>query len=105
MAFTRVCLASEIPPGQAKCVEVAGRKVAIFNCAGRFLAIDDTCTHEDASLSEGTLCQENGRCRVECPWHGSQFDLETGAVLGLPAVKPVRPYPVRIQGDSIEVGV
>lgn len=81
-----------------------GRKVGIFNADGRYYAIADVCTHEDASLSEGTVLKDDkGRCVVECPWHGSQFDLQTGAALTLPATKPVKTYAVRVEGDFIEV--
>src|SRR5437016_14209358 len=67
--FFRVADASELAPGQAKCVEVAGKKIALFNLAGSFYAIDDTCTHRGGPLSEGEVSGEE----VTCPWHGAIY--------------------------------
>lgn len=64
---------------------------------GQFYAIGDICTHEEYSLSEGDLWGMD----VECPAHGSRFNLVTGAVTGLPAVVPARTYPVVVEGDDV----
>src|SRR2546428_3328347 len=74
----RVADASELAPGQAKCVEVAGKKIALFNLDGSFYAIDDTCTHRGGPLSEGEVSGEE----VTCPWHGAVYNIKTGEVLG-----------------------
>jgi len=103
MGFVRAIAKSELQPGQAKCVQLDGRKIAVFNVNGKFFATDDLCTHDEASLSEGSMYAEGCRCIVECPWHGSRFDLGTGDALNLPAVKPVKTYPVREAGEAIEV--
>jgi len=105
MPFIKAISKSELQPGQGKCVVLEGKKIAVFNVDGQFMAIDDTCTHDEASLAEGTLIHEEGRCVVECPWHGAYFDLKTGAAVTLPAVKPVKHYAVRVEGDTIEVEV
>ncbi len=97
--FIRVARASEIPPGSMKRVEVAGRAVALANLDGQFYAIDDTCSHEESSLSEGTLSGEV----VACPKHGARFNVKTGRVLSLPAVRSVASYPVRVEGDEVLV--
>ena len=97
--YLRVARASEVPPGSMKRVEVAGRAVALANVDGEFYAIDDTCSHEEASLSEGTLTGEV----IACPKHGARFTAKTGRVLSLPAVRSVAVYPVRVQGDEILV--
>jgi len=68
---------------------------------GEWFAIDDTCTHEDCSLSQGDLEDY----AVECPCHGSRFDLITGDVLNLPAVVPVRTHRVEVDGDTVRVEV
>jgi nitrite reductase/ring-hydroxylating ferredoxin subunit len=94
---------SELEPGRGKCVVLQGRKIALFNLDGKFHALDDTCSHADASLSEGELRVEGCRCTVECPEHGSQFDLQTGQALTLPATQPVKRYPVREVGEDLEV--
>jgi len=75
-----------------KRVNVDGHTVALINIGGEFFAIDDTCSHEEASLSGGTLSGEV----VVCPKHGARFNVKTGRVLSLPAVRSVAVYPVRL---------
>lgn len=96
-----VAKTTDIPPGSAKQVEVDGEAVAIFNVNGEFYAIGDTCTHAQASLSEG----EVEGLVVTCPWHGAQFDLKTGKNVGMPAPTPVPKYTLKIEGDSIKIVV
>jgi 3-phenylpropionate/trans-cinnamate dioxygenase ferredoxin subunit len=91
--------AADIPPGCAARVEIAGTPVAVFNLGGTFYALDDTCSHQEASLSEGDL--DVDRCAIECPLHGSSFDLRTGEPLSLPAVEPVRAHHVEVDGDGV----
>lgn len=105
MAFVKALAASEVQAGNGKSVTLGGKKIAVFNVNGKFMAIDDLCTHDEASLAEGFVCEEDGVCKVECPWHGAQFDLKSGAALTLPAVKPVKSYPVRVTDGSVEVDV
>ncbi len=106
MDFVKALPVTDLPPGRSQCVKLGGTKIALFNYDGDLLAIDDTCSHEDASLSEGVMRRdEKGRCTVECPYHGALFELHTGTPLTLPAVVPVRTYRVRVQGDMIEVEV
>ncbi|MBI3471605.1 MAG: non-heme iron oxygenase ferredoxin subunit [Candidatus Solibacter usitatus] len=99
--YIRVARASELPSGQGKLVEAGGKKIALFNIEGTFYALDDTCTHRGGPLSEGAL---EGN-EVTCPWHGAVFDVTTGNVLGAPAPRGVASYPVRVQGDDIEVEI
>ena len=101
MEFVRVATVGEIEPGRAKRVEVGEEAIAVFNLDGEYYAIGDTCSHEEASLSEGDVF---GDC-VECPLHGAEFDITTGKNLTLPAVSPVPSYPVKLEGDAILVGV
>jgi nitrite reductase/ring-hydroxylating ferredoxin subunit len=91
--FVEVGPAAAIPPGSAVVTEVNGVPVAVFNSGGQFFAIADTCSHEEASLSEGTVVDP---CTVECPLHGAQFDLRTGMALCLPATRPVATYDVEV---------
>src|SRR5215467_13565317 len=79
--FIKVATTADLAPGEAKCVEVAGKKLALFNLEGNFYAIDDTCTHRGGPLSEGEVSGEE----VTCPWHGAIYNIKTGAVLGPPA--------------------
>ncbi|GIW71614.1 MAG: (2Fe-2S)-binding protein [Planctomycetota bacterium] len=95
--------AAELPPGGMRRYVVDGVPIAVYHVAGRFYATDDTCTHAEASLSEGELDCE--RREVECPLHGARFSIETGEVRAMPASTPVRTYPVRIQDGRLLVGL
>lgn len=99
--FIPIGKTAEIADQSAKCVEVEGRKIAVFNLGGKFYAIDDDCPHEQGPLSDGNIEGEE----VECPWHGSRFNVKTGKVTMDPAGENVTCYPVRVTGDSIEVEV
>ncbi len=89
---------SELPPGES--VRVQGEvAIAVFNADGELYAIDDTCTHQDASLSDGWL----EGCAVECPLHAACFDLRTGQPSGPPAKKPVRTHAVEVHDGQIYV--
>lgn len=94
-----VAHAGDIPPGHAARIEIDGIPIAIFNVGGAFYALDDTCSHAEASLSEGDL--DADRCVVECPLHGSSFDLRTGDALTLPAVEPVQVHQVAVGDDGM----
>jgi 3-phenylpropionate/trans-cinnamate dioxygenase ferredoxin component len=98
-----VCPISELAPGQMRLVEWEDLEIGVFNCAGTVYAIEDRCSHDDGPLVEGELNQE--QCTIECPRHGSLFDLKTGKPLTLPAYVPVDTFPVRIEDDKIKVEV
>lgn len=87
--------------GKAACVRVGTRKIALFEVGGEVFAIDDTCTHLDAPLSEGKIW----RGRVICPWHGAQFDLRTGVASGPPARGEVGTYRSRVEDGQVWVEV
>lgn len=99
--FVTVATIDEIPPGRAKLVEVNGTEIALFNIAGTFHAIDNSCTHVGGPLCEGEL---NG-AEVTCPWHGAVFDLNTGRALGPPAFEAVSRYEVRVEGSTIQIEI
>jgi nitrite reductase/ring-hydroxylating ferredoxin subunit len=99
--FVRVAPVRDIPAGTAKRIDHAGRKIAVFNVAGAFYAIDDTCPHRGGPLSEGTVSDTT----VTCPWHGAVFCLATGRVQQGPAETGVRCYAVRASGDAVELDV
>ena len=101
MAFVKVATVQEVPSGKAKQVKVGGKMVAVFNVNGSFHAIDDTCPHRGAPLSEGEL---EGQ-QVVCPWHAAVFDVTTGAHLCPPARGDVASYKVQIVGEEVQVDV
>lgn len=95
--FVKVAKIGEVPEGTARRVDVDGRRIALFNLAGVFYALDDTCSHAEASLSEGAIV---GDC-VVCPRHGARFSIKTGEARSLPAWAPVDTYEVRVEGDDV----
>jgi 3-phenylpropionate/trans-cinnamate dioxygenase ferredoxin subunit len=99
--FVEVARTGELREGTMKRFDVAGRRILLANVAGRLYAVDDTCTHEEASLSTGVLKGE----LVKCPLHNSRFSVRTGEALEEPAEEPLRTYPVREEGGRILVGV
>jgi 3-phenylpropionate/trans-cinnamate dioxygenase ferredoxin subunit len=98
-----VCPVHELGPGAMRLVEWEDLEIGVFNCAGTVYAIEDRCSHDDGPLVEGRLDQE--RCTIECPRHGSLFDLKTGKPLTLPAYVPVDTFPVIIEDETIKVEV
>ncbi|RDI53886.1 bifunctional 3-phenylpropionate/cinnamic acid dioxygenase ferredoxin subunit [Nocardia mexicana] len=87
----------DLPLGEVATVRTSGGvPISVFHTEEGLFAIDDTCTHQDASLSDGWVED----CTVECPLHDSCFDLRTGKVSGPPAKVPVRTYEVLVvEGD------
>jgi 3-phenylpropionate/trans-cinnamate dioxygenase ferredoxin subunit len=98
-----VCPLNELPPGGMRLVEWDDLEIGVFNCSGTVYAIEDRCTHDDGPLVEGELDQE--QCTIECPRHGSLFDLQTGKPLTLPAYVPAETFPVIIENDIIKLEV
>jgi 3-phenylpropionate/trans-cinnamate dioxygenase ferredoxin component len=97
--FVSVARTGDLQPGQMKCVNVGRLRVGLANVDGEFLAFDDTCTHEEASLTEGEIFGET----VECPLHGAAFNIRTGAVESFPATVALPVYVVRIEGDDVQI--
>ena len=87
--------------GEMHAFDVNAERVAIARSGGTWYAFGDVCTHRQCSLAEGDI----EGTTVTCPCHGSQFDAATGAVLAPPANVPVRSYPVRIQGEDVQIEV
>jgi 3-phenylpropionate/trans-cinnamate dioxygenase ferredoxin subunit len=98
-----VCPVAELPPGGMRVVEWQDLEIGVFNCSGTVYAIEDRCSHDDGTLAEGLLDEE--ACTIECPRHGSLFDLKTGKPLTLPAYVPVDTFPVIIDQETIKVEV
>jgi 3-phenylpropionate/trans-cinnamate dioxygenase ferredoxin subunit len=98
-----VCTAEELPEGEMRLVEVEGEKWGVFNCGGDILAIEDRCSHDDGPLAEGEFDPET--CTVECPRHGSLFDLRTGKPKTLPAYVPVRASTGRVEDGEVKLEI
>jgi len=98
-----VAKTNELAPGEMMYVEV-GKKyepVCLINLDGEFYALNDCCTHEDASLSDGTIEGDE----IECPMHGGAFEIKTGMPAAFPVVVPAQTYEVRVVGDDIQIGM
>jgi 3-phenylpropionate/trans-cinnamate dioxygenase ferredoxin component len=98
-----VCTLAELPPGTRRIVEWEDLEIGVFNCNGELLAIEDRCSHDNGPLAEGEFDTED--CTVECPRHGSLFDLRTGEPRTLPAYAPVDTFPVRVEDDIVKLEV
>jgi 3-phenylpropionate/trans-cinnamate dioxygenase ferredoxin component len=97
-----ICRLDELPEGEMRLVEVDGRKIGVF-CAddGELYAIEDRCSHDDGPLAEGEF--DPAACTVECPRHGSLFDLRTGRPKTLPAYQPVETFDVRVEDGELKL--
>ena|SRR5437868_10165528 len=97
----KIAQASDLPPGKAAAFDIEGLRIAVFNVAGNYYAIDDTCPHSGGPLCEGEVAE----LKVTCPWHGAAFDLTSGSVLCAPAFEDVRSYKVVLEGNDLKVEV
>lgn len=102
MGKHHVAAADEVARESLRLVEAGGIAICLARLDdGSFHALADRCTHEDYSLSDGDLWDSS----VECPMHGSRFDVRTGKVTGLPAVIPARVFPVTVEEGEVYVEV
>jgi glycine betaine catabolism B len=95
--FVKVADTKDIQPSQMKEVEVDGENICVANVEGKYYAIGSICTHEGGPLADGML----EGYEVECPWHGSKFDVRTGEVTNPPANEPEPSYELNVDGNNI----
>jgi nitrite reductase/ring-hydroxylating ferredoxin subunit len=95
--FVKVAETKDVQASQMIAVEVNGEKVCIANVEGRYYAIGNVCTHMGGPLAEGKLEEHV----VQCPWHGSRFDIRTGEVVRPPAMRPEPTYEVKEENNNI----
>ena len=97
-----VCPLGELGEGETRLVEAGGRKIGVFHCAGgELFAIEDRCSHDDGPLAEGEF--DSAACTVECPRHGSLFDIRSGRPRTLPAYQPVETFEVRVEDGIVKL--
>ena len=96
-----LCRRDELAPGEARRFDVDGHRVALVRIEDDFYAIGDRCSHEDYSLAEGEVWTDERE--IECPHHGSTFDLRAGEPCTFPATKPVPVYEVEVGVDEVAV--
>ena len=99
--FVKVARKTDLPSGEGMVVEVNGQTIALFNVGGEFFALDNVCPHRGGPLGEGYCDPHN--LTVQCPWHGSQFDVKTGDVRRGPATERISTYEVREQDGRLRV--
>ncbi len=97
--FVKVAETKDIEPSTMKAIDLAGERVCIVNVEGNYYAIGNVCTHVGGPLNEGTLEGYD----VECPWHGSKFDVRTGKPTRPPARQSVPTYVVKIEDNNLLV--
>jgi 3-phenylpropionate/trans-cinnamate dioxygenase ferredoxin component len=97
----RACSVDDVKPGSARRVDIDGLRVAIVRIGDDWYALADRCSHEDYSLSEGEVWEDERE--IECPKHGSTFSLVDGEPQSLPAIKPVAVYDVVVDGNDVKV--
>jgi 3-phenylpropionate/trans-cinnamate dioxygenase ferredoxin subunit len=96
-----VCAFDELADGEARRVDVDDHRLCVVRVGDGVYVIGDRCTHADVSLSEGEV--DADECTIECPKHGSEFSLETGDAITLPAIKPTPTYEARVVEGKVEV--
>ena len=98
-AFREVAKVGQIAENRGLCVEVDGRRIALFKVGGQIHAIEDECSHAGGSLSEGLV----EGTEVQCPLHRARFSLVTGEALAPPAYEGVQTFKVRVRADAVEL--
>ena len=93
--------AGDLGPGQVRVVQAGRTRLAVCNVENSFHCVDDVCTHDGGPLDQGEL----DGVEIECPRHGARFDVTTGRATCLPAIVPVKVYPVRVQDGEIQIRV
>ena len=99
--FIEVASQDELDDGERLFIEVDEIQIVLYKIAGNYFAIGDVCSHDDGPLGDGNVEEFN----VTCPRHGAHFDIRTGKALSLPAIVDIQAYPVRVQGNNIEIGL
>jgi 3-phenylpropionate/trans-cinnamate dioxygenase ferredoxin component len=98
-----VCPVEELPSCSVKIVYAGSLALGVYNLDGEYYAIEDRCSHDDGPLAEGDFDCEEGV--AICPRHGANIDIRTGRALTLPAVEPVKTFPVRVVDGMVKVEV
>ncbi len=99
--WVRVAAVGELPERGLTRVEAEGHEIVLVATGeGAYYALKDRCSHADYPLSDGELLDDG---RLECQYHGAKFEVESGRAVALPAIRPVKTYDVRVDGDAILV--
>jgi 3-phenylpropionate/trans-cinnamate dioxygenase ferredoxin component len=97
--YIKVATRDQLPPGATLAIELPdGERVCLANSDGELYAIADRCTHRDFPMANGSV---HGGATIECAWHGARFDMKTGRAIRLPAIKAIRTYTIKTEGNDI----
>lgn len=99
--WVKVAAAEDCPPGKLLSVETGNERIVLANVDGDFYALIDQCSHQDLPLSDGELEGD----RLECIYHGAKFDVCTGRAMQLPAIRPVKTFPVEVRDGDVFIEV
>lgn len=99
-SWYNVASVAEFKPNTWRLVDIEDFAVMVFNIAGKYHAIQDICTHDGGTLSDGDL----EGCEIICPRHGARFDVRTGEVTAPPAYEDIQTFPVRVENGMVQVG-
>lgn len=101
LEYIPVASVEELPEGGKLFIDIDDQPIVILKISGKYYAIADVCSHDDGPVGEGSI----EGFEIICPRHGAHFDIRTGKVLALPAFVDIPAYPIRINGDQIEIGI
>ena len=99
--YQTIANAQDIPQGKTLCVSINEKEILLCHTAEGFYAVDNLCSHAEARLSDGKLKGQ----RILCPLHGAAFDVRDGSALSRPASQPIRSYPLKLEGNTIQVSL
>jgi 3-phenylpropionate/trans-cinnamate dioxygenase ferredoxin subunit len=99
--YVAVASVEELDEGERLFVEIDEQPIMIIRINSQYYAIADVCSHDEGPVGEGNL----EGYEIVCPRHGARFDIRTGKVIALPAFVDIPAYPIRINGDQIEIGI
>jgi len=98
--FVTVARVEDVPQGQSRVFQVAGREIALFHVGAQFYALDNVCPHRGGPLGEGII----SGTEVICPWHAWSFDIRTGAYTFDPELA-VKKFEVRVEDGQVQVAI
>ena len=99
--FIAVAKTTDIQPGEIKSFAVNGEQVLVANWQGTLFATQDVCTHDNGTLSDGALVDGE----IECPRHGGRFNPQTGVATQMPAMFPIKTFPVKVEDETILIAL
>ena len=99
--FQYACKSDEVPDGGMKLVELDDRLVIVFRVGNDFFCLDDICTHDGGTLSDGELED----CQIACPRHGAKFDIRNGKALTMPATEDTASHEIKLDGADLLVKI